>query len=304
MKKQLIVPSLSAVFLLGTSFSFGLRSDHFALIALVNSLYFISDSTRRFITGFSIFVVYWILYDSMKAVPNYTFTHVDIEGLYLLEKKLFGISTATGVLTPNEFFLLHQNKILDLVSGFFYLCWIPVPLAFAFYLFFNYKKLFLRFSFAFFIINLVGFVVYYSHPAAPPWYVQQYGFVFDPSVKTSAAGLLRSDSILGFPLFASIYTKGSNVFGAMPSLHAAYLFACFYYGLKQPKRWLKVALFIIMTGIWFSAIYLSHHYILDVLAGIVCGITGILILEKFLIKRTAVGFLMRKMEERISEKIN
>src|SRR5258708_7504259 len=91
-KGTLLIPSLSLVFLFTTSFSVGLRGDHFALIALVNSLYFFSDSTRRFITGFSVFVVYWILYDSMKAWPNYAFARVDIQGLYLLEKKLFGIS--------------------------------------------------------------------------------------------------------------------------------------------------------------------------------------------------------------------
>src|SRR5205823_630006 len=96
-EKYLWVPSLSIIFLLGTFFTVGLRGDHLILIALVNSLYFFSDSTRRFITGFSVFVVYWILYDSMKAWPNYAFSHVDIEGLYLTEKKFFGISTATGL---------------------------------------------------------------------------------------------------------------------------------------------------------------------------------------------------------------
>ncbi|HLA60252.1 MAG TPA: hypothetical protein VK622_15870, partial [Puia sp.] len=34
---------------------------------------------------------------------------------------------------------------------------------------------------------------------------------------------------------------------------------------------------LIMEGIWFSAIYNSHHYVLDVLAGIGCGITGIIV---------------------------
>ncbi|MNL81412.1 PAP2 superfamily protein [compost metagenome] len=32
---------------------------------------------------------------------------------------------------------------------------------------------------------------------------------------------------------------------------------------------------MIMVGIWFSAVYTSHHYVLDVLAGILCAITGI-----------------------------
>jgi membrane-associated phospholipid phosphatase len=30
-----------------------------------------------------------------------------------------------------------------------------------------------------------------------------------------------------------------------------------------------------MIGIWFSAVYLSHHYVVDVLAGMLCATIGI-----------------------------
>jgi len=36
---------------------------------------------------------------------------------------------------------------------------------------------------------------------------------------------------------------------------------------------------IVMGGIWFAAVYNSHHYVLDVLAGIVCAITGIYLFQ-------------------------
>jgi len=87
----------------------------------------------------------------MKAFPNYAFMPVDIEGLYNLEKKIFGITEGNSVLTPNEFFLLHTDKAADLLTAAFYLCWIPVPLMFAFYLYLENKNIFLRFSFAFFV---------------------------------------------------------------------------------------------------------------------------------------------------------
>jgi membrane-associated phospholipid phosphatase len=29
------------------------------------------------------------------------------------------------------------------------------------------------------------------------------------------------------------------------------------------------------VGIWFAAVYSGHHYVLDVLAGIGCGLAGI-----------------------------
>ena len=147
---KLTIPLLSVLFLFIAFFTTGIRNDHVLLVGIVNVSYFISNMTRRFIIGFSIFVIYWIIFDSMKLWPNWSFSEVDILPLYNLEKSLFGIQHGSLILTPNEYFNLHQNTFLDLLSSAFYLCWIPLPLIFAFYLF-NYRKdLFLRFSLAFF----------------------------------------------------------------------------------------------------------------------------------------------------------
>jgi membrane-associated phospholipid phosphatase len=43
-----------------------------------------------------------------------------------------------------------------------------------------------------------------------------------------------------------------------------------------------------MVGIWFAAVYNSHHYVLDIVAGITCGITGI-ILFLFIADKTSFG---------------
>jgi membrane-associated phospholipid phosphatase len=39
-----------------------------------------------------------------------------------------------------------------------------------------------------------------------------------------------------------------------------------------------------IAGIWFSAVYSNHHYLIDVLLGLACAITGIFIFEKFIRK--------------------
>ena len=147
----------------------GFKTDQLFLATLFNVLYFTSSVTRKFILGFSIFIVYWIIYDYMKAFPNYHFNTVHIGDLYNAEKSLFGIADAAGKITPNEFWIKNQNSFLDVLCGIFYLCWIPVPLAFAAYLFFKDKKLFLQFSLTFVLVNFIGFVIYYTYPAAPPW---------------------------------------------------------------------------------------------------------------------------------------
>src|SRR5882757_4617233 len=98
----------------------------------------------------------------------------------------------------------------------------PIPLLFAFYLFRKNKIQFLHFSLAFLFVNLIGFVVYYACPAAPPWYVQQYGFDVNFNTPGNTAGLARFDAYFGINLFHNLYAKSSNVFAAMPSLHSAY----------------------------------------------------------------------------------
>jgi hypothetical protein len=198
------------------------------------------------------------------------------------------------VITPNEFFHQNTSTFLDLLSGVFYLCWIPVPLAFAGILFFRNRNLFFQFSLTFFLVNIIGFIGYYSYPAAPPWYVSQYGFDFISSTPGNTAGLGRFDAYFGINVFKGIYSKSSNVFAAMPSLHAAYLLIVLYFGIKAKlKKW-NILFAIILTGIWFAAVYTSHHYILDILAGIFCAITGIGLFQ-WLVKSRAGETMIKKL---------
>jgi hypothetical protein len=285
-KTVLITTLVSVAYLLLSILLVGFTQDQLVLIAIFNGLYYSTGITRKFITGFSIFIVYWIIFDYMKAFPNYLFREVHIEGLYHAEKKLFGIASTGGVLTPNEFFQQHHHWMGDLVSGIFYLCWVPVPLLFATYLFFKNRPLFLRFAIAFFVVNMIGFVVYYIYPAAPPWYVQEHGFDFVASTPGNTAGLKRFDELAGVTVFQSLYAKGSNVFAAMPSLHSSYPMIVLFYGIKGRYRYANIFFAVIMAGIWCSAVYTSHHYVLDVLAGMCCAVTGIFLVEKGLSRPT------------------
>ena len=282
-KDIIIITLLSVSYLLLSALVLGFKIDQVALALLFNFMYYLSHPTRRFITGFSIFIVYWIVFDFMKAIPNYNFNTVHIESLYNAEKSLFGTNTNGRIATPNEFFALHSTSFLDVLSGFFYLCWIPVPLAMAAYLFYANRRQFIYFSLTFFLVNLLGFVVYYVYPAAPPWYVQQYGFKFLAQTPGNTAGLSRFDAYVGAGIFKALYSKSSNVFAAMPSLHSAYPLLVLYYGVKNKLGVLNLPFALIMAGIWFAAVYTSHHYVLDVLAGIICAISGIFLFNRLLV---------------------
>lgn len=275
LKDLIVAGSLSVCYLLLAYLLIGFKTDQLVLVGISNALYFSSIASRKFVVGFSIFIVFWILFDSMKAFPNYTVNPVHIESLYNAEKGLFGIHSGDVILTPNEFFKANSTLFLDVLAGLFYLCWIPVPLGFAAYLFMKNRLAFLQFSLTFLLVNLLGFVIYYLYPAAPPWYVENYGFQFIAHTPGNTAGLLSFDQFFGLSIFTALYSKSSNVFAAMPSLHAAYPLIVLYYGLKYRVGRINILFGLITLGIWFAAVYSRHHYILDVLFGIGCTFVGI-----------------------------
>lgn len=274
-KSILTVTFLSIAYLLLSTWVVGFKSDQVVLVVIFNACFYSSAISRKFILGFSVFIVYWILFDYMKAIPNYKISHVHIADLYNLEKHLFGINLNGHIVTPNEYWKTNSTHFLDILGGLFYLCWIPVPLSFAAYLFFKNRREFLSFALTFFLVNLLGFVIYYTFPAAPPWYIQEHGFTFIANTPGNTGGLVRFDQYFNVHIFQSIYQKGSNVFAAMPSLHSAYPIIVVYYAFKNHVGLMKVVLITVMAGIWLTAIYTSHHYVLDVLAGIITATFGI-----------------------------
>jgi hypothetical protein len=281
-KDILFTTAISLSYLLLAKILIGFKIEQLILVLIFNSLYYVSFPTRKFITGFSVYIVFWILFDSMKAFPNYLYNTVHIGSLYNAEKNIFGFHLQNQIFTPNEFWRQHTNTFFDIISGIFYLCWVPVPLIFAGYLYFTNREQFMHFSLTFLFVNIIGFIIYYIYPAAPPWYVQHYGFKFIAHTPGNTAGLQRFDDFFHAGIFHALYAKSSNVFAAMPSLHSAYPLITLYYGLKNRLGAINILFALIMFGIWFAAIYSSHHYVLDVLAGIMCAIVGIYTFQKWI----------------------
>src|ERR1700744_2123092 len=118
----LLITVLSVAYLLISRLIVGFKIDQVLLVVIFNSCYYLSAITRKFIVGFSIFIVYWILFDYMKALPNYTFATVHIADLYNFEKRLFGINFNGHILTPNEYWKVNATHLLDTIGGMFYIC--------------------------------------------------------------------------------------------------------------------------------------------------------------------------------------
>lgn len=285
-REALSVLVVSALFLLLTGVFVGIRPEHFLMVGLFLLLFFAGKTTRKLAVALLPFIIFGVSYDWMRVWPNYEVNPIDVRGLYEAEKSLFGIHTDGQTLIPCEYFALHHCSVADFMAGIFYLCWVPVPIAFGLWLYFKGKRnLYLRFSMVFLLVNLIGFAGYYIHPAAPPWYAMNYGFEPVLSTPGNVAGLGRFDELLGITVFEGIYGRNANVFAAVPSLHAAYMVVALAYAIMgRCRRWLIAVFAFIMVGIWWTAVYSGHHYLIDVSLGIGCALLGILVFEQGLMR--------------------
>ncbi len=281
-----------AVWLGVTALFIGFRPEHIFLAILIGSLFFLAPASRRLVVALIPFALFGISYDWMNLLPNYEVNPIDVRGLYETEKSIFGIyspgsfSAGESLLTPNEFFALHTHPVLDFLAGIFYLCWVPLPIFYGLWVYFSGRSFdYLRFALVFLLVNLIGFAGYYIHPAAPPWYVAMHGFEAVTGTPGSVAGLARFDDMTGLSIFHGLYERNANVFAAMPSLHSAYTFVAFIYSfiIHSSRTW-KCILGIVSFGIWFTAVYTSHHYILDVCGGILCSFLAVFIFECLLMR--------------------
>lgn len=290
------------VWLTVTALFVGFRPEHIWLALLIFALFFITGTTRRIVVALMPFIIFGISYDWMNIVPNYEVNPVDIAGLYGTEKALFGIPAAEGILTPNEFFGIHNCAVMDFLAGIFYLCWVPLPIVYGLWLYFDRRTdAYLHFACVFLLVNLLGFAIYYIHPAAPPWYVASHGFEALPGTPGEVAGLGRFDDMTGLGIFNALYARNANVFAAMPSLHSAYTLVAFIYAMRSrsPLTW-KIILGTVTLGIWFTAVYTSHHYILDVIAGIGTAIAGAILFERVLMRIKAWAGFMRRYADYVA----
>ena len=211
------------------------------------------------------------LYELLRGAFSHRGT-VHVGDLLALESRWFSISTAQGRRPLSEVIASQPHAWLDLWCGATYLLFLIEIVGACLYLSFRSRSRAWELSLGFLTVNLLGWLIWLHYPAAPPWYVDHYGLQSSVrEVGSSAAGLLRFDALLGVPLAASFYAKSANVFGAMPSLHVAYatLVAC----TLAPLGWrLRLGALAFALSMAFSAVYLRHHYVLDVLAGVLLAL--------------------------------
>lgn len=271
-KRLKVAIGFALCYLLIVNLSVGWREDHTFILGFVSSLLLLHKYTYRAVLVLIGFLLWLIIYDAIPAVPNYTVNPVHIIEPYNLELWLFGIEDNGTRVIPSVWFATRTTDLLSLIAGFSYILWMPLPMLYTGYLFFNDKKDAVNFSLVFFLTCFIGIIGYYLYPAAPPWYYINYGAATDFTISGSEGLLSEFDRIVGSPVFNGIYAKGSNVFCAIPSLHCAYPMLCLLFAFMRRNKVEKIVFFLWAMGTWFAAVYSQHHYIIDVIFGLFCAI--------------------------------
>lgn len=273
-----------AVFLAWSFFTGALRADHFVFTGLFLALFWSGNDKAAYFGYLALpFLLVGALYDNLKlALPLRGEVHV--ADLYEWEKAWFGVDTAAGRQILPEFFKDHPVVVFDFLCGLAYITYLLEVFGVGALLFFKDRPGLQRLAWGWLLINILGMITWITYPAAPPWYVELYGL--GPAVMDaapSAAGAARFDDLIGVGVFASFYSRNANVFGAMPSLHCGYptlvLCVVWRYGWKWRA---PAGAFLALVS--FSAVYLRHHYVLDVLAGFVYGVlayAGVVMVERW-----------------------
>ncbi|MBI2391664.1 MAG: inositol phosphorylceramide synthase [Deltaproteobacteria bacterium] len=253
-----------------------LRIDHVALLMVVSLLAFAAPWTRRLLSGLYPIALVALVYDSMRVITSpLTADRVHLCDLHALEARLFGWSEGGAVRTVHDWLQPRAHLALDVYFAIPYGTFIFATIAFAAWLFKKDQPAFRRFGWMFLVLNVAGFVTYRLIPAAPPWYFHLRGCAVDPLQPASAGpNLTRVDGLLGFPYFASMYARSTNVFGAVPSLHVTYPLLVVLEGRTVLGRAMRAATIVYFASMCVAAVYLDHHWVIDVVLGVAYAVAA------------------------------
>jgi len=279
--KQIIVTAanlINAIFWLTI-----MQTPSFPSKLLIPILYTIAISlpvTSQFFVPASPIFAWLLTYYSARFIPNAYRLHISVNLLPTLESVLYGANIS-------EILTRFTHPVLDIVA------WLPygvlhfvLPFVVAIFLWLFRQKAALKYwAVAFGYMNLAGVVVQILLPCAPPCkyylhflvdnffnaiylgYEMIYGLTpANYGMPGSPGGLARIDKIFHSHTYTATFSTSPVIFGAFPSLHAGCstleaLFITHFFPEHRVKIWIYVA------TLYWATMYLTHHYLIDVVGG-------------------------------------
>jgi membrane-associated phospholipid phosphatase len=183
-----------------------------------------------------------------------------------IELRLFG-SIPTLVLQQ-----FCRTPFLDYLCAFFYSLHFIAPVVFGFLLWKYSPGNFGKYVLVLAIGTYSALITFLIYPVAPPW----------EAVTGVTRILLQVDKSIGIPFYRTLFDfVSANPNAAFPSLHAMYPWMISLYAFKIKKA-KALPIIVFPIGVWFSAVYLGEHYVIDVIGGVIYGTCAFFIAEKLI----------------------
>lgn len=253
------------------------RWEHVAMLVGVPLLAFASPRSRRLFLGLLPMGLLGLVYDAMRWVKHVGVSagRVHVCDLRALDMRLASVTMNGERGSVHDWVQANPSSVLDAIFAVPYGTFIFIAVAFAVFLYVRDYERMRLFGWAFLLVNLAGFVTYHLYPAAAPWYFHTHGCAVDLLAPANeGANLARVDARFGMHYFRDFYARSSDTFGAVPSLHVSYPMLILLFGwpvMGWPGRVFAVTFLVSMCS---AAVYLDHHWIVDVLLGLAYAITG------------------------------
>ncbi|MDR1991993.1 MAG: phosphatase PAP2 family protein [Nitrososphaerota archaeon] len=240
-----------------------------------------NKTTWRFLKDWLPFITVFISYQIMYGIVGTVSQNNLHAGPYNLEMGIFGGQLPCILLQE-----AIRLPVLDYVGAFFYSLHFFAPTIFAYILWKASPPNYWKYTVAFGLCTYGALITFLFYPVAPPWIEV-----------SSGVSRILTDSVdvsLGIPVYKTLFDfLSSNLYAAFPSMHSALPFLISLFAIKI---WKKKALPILIFpfGVWFSAVYLGEHYVVDVLGGIAYALLAFIVVERVLPLLSTRSGIIRK----------
>jgi len=254
--------------------------DLFIVLALV--IVVVMGRTRLFLRDWLPFAAIFLGWESMRGLADELGATVHSTDVIALERFFFAGAIPSEVL-QEAFHRPGQVNALDMATTFLYVAHFALPLVVAFTFWALERGLFYRYLLALMLMSFAAFICYVLIPVAPPRFAGSFG----PALDVEDIALVTFTKLHFAPVTTWLYGSISgNPVAAFPSLHSAYPLLAF---LFARTRWPRASLILLAwaAAIWFSVVYLGHHYVIDVVAGIAFAVGAYAALQSPMLKRFA-----------------
>lgn len=231
------------------------------LVFLIYAVY--NKRSWRFVKDWAPFAALFLSYEAMYGVIGSISGIVRVLEPIKAEVEIFG---SIPTLFLQQF---CRTPALDYLGAFFYSLHFIAPTVFGLILWKFSSKNYWKYTLALAMATYSALLTFLVFPVAPPWF----------GVKATRI-LFQVDSSIGVPVYRTIFDYiQPNPFAAFPSLHSTYPWLISLFALKIKKA-KALPILIFPIGVWFSAVYLGEHYIVDIIGGIGYATFAFILVEK------------------------